>query len=69
MESGRGSRRLEETHPAPLFKKVEKEGVRNQRLVVLTSVTGKVLKEILSESVVEQMKNQNVMESSQQGFT
>lgn len=67
--SGRGSRRLEETRPAPLFKKVKKEGLCNQRLVVLTSVAGKVLKEMVPESVVEQTKNQNVMGSSQQGFT
>lgn len=68
MVSGRGSGRLEETRRAPVFKEVKKEGVGNQRLVGLTSVAGKVLKEILPESVVEQTKNQNVMGSSQHGF-
>ena len=52
-----------------VFKKSKKENLGNHRPVSLTSVPGKVMKQLVLDAISRQLEEKKVIRSSQHGFT
>ncbi|CAM4692587.1 unnamed protein product [Lepidochelys kempii] len=53
----------------PIFKKGKKEDPGNYRPVRLTSIPGKVMKQVLKESILKHLEERKLIRNSQHGFT
>ena len=62
-------RELPEVTAEPLFKKGKKEDLGNYTPITLTSDPGKVMEQLVLDTLSKQTEEKEVMRSSQHGFT
>ncbi|CAM5097365.1 unnamed protein product [Natator depressus] len=53
----------------PIFKKGKKENPGNYRPVSLTPIPGKIMEQVLKESILKNLEERKVIRNSQHGFT
>ncbi|CAM5161388.1 unnamed protein product [Natator depressus] len=52
-----------------IFKKGKKENLGNYKLVILSSVPGKIIEQVLKESILKHLEERKVIRNNQHGFT
>lgn len=68
MVNERGSKDWKKTNTTVTFKEGKRKDWGNYRLVSFTSVSGKLMKNILQEIISKHIKDKKVIGSSQHGF-
>ncbi|CAM4608179.1 unnamed protein product [Caretta caretta] len=69
MAIGGSPGRLEKANVVPISKKGKEEDPGNYRPVSLTSVPGKIMEQVLKESILKHLEERKMIRNSQYGFT
>jgi len=69
MVTRRSAQGLEESNTTTIFKNGRKEDPGNYRLVSLTFMPGKVMEQLILETISRYVKGKKVIRSSEHGFT
>ncbi|CAM5113746.1 unnamed protein product, partial [Eretmochelys imbricata] len=68
-QSGEVPDNWKKANVVPIFKKGKEEDPGNYRPVSLTSVPGKIMEQVLKESILKHLEERKVIRNSQHGFT